>query len=140
MFRWLGSRGGLVLSTLAGTSLVAGSPAYRGTVPLYGDWDLVRVIALPGGVTAADRFFGFGIRLATEIPTSSGEWESAERLWYGNSLGDYLGDGLVVPGDEAVVVSGPFRIAPRGRRLVVRFTHTELGLQVMAITFVLQRV
>lgn len=137
--RWFRERPTPVLAALMAKDVSVLGMKYRATVPLYGDWEILRLVASPGGVTGRNKFSGFGVRLATDVPTTTAEWQAAERLWYGDSEGDYLGDGVVAPGEEALTVAGPFRISPRGRRLVVRFNHTQSGSQVMAITFVLHQ-
>lgn len=138
--RWFGLRSWPVVSTLTDSSIVVATPKYRGTQPLEGEWDIVRVVLLPDGSSGQNVWFGWGVRLATNVPGSEDDWGAAERLWYGDTATGYLGDGFLVPGSAGVVVEGPFRIRPRGRRLVVRFSHNQSGSRAMAVTFVLQRV
>lgn len=137
--RWFARRPTPTASTLLGAAIVPATPAYTGTQPLHGDWDIRRIILHPGGTTDRPKFYGWGIRLATNVPTTTDEWNAQERIWHGDQSGDYLGDGFVTPGKQPLTVEGPFRIEPRGRRLVVRFTHDQAASQTMAITFVLHQ-
>jgi hypothetical protein len=129
----------VTLTTLGGLEVASGGVGYKGTRPLQGDWDILRFLGFPGLHTASNKPYGFGIRLATEVPSGEAAWALAERLWFGDAANGYLGDGLCVPGEEVVTVEGPFRIRPRGRRLVVRFNQTQPQAQTMALTFVLQQ-
>lgn len=137
LFRTRPSR---VVVTLVARTVFPGAWQYRGTYPLAGDWDIWQVVVCPDVDAAVNQYTAWGVRLATNVPTSSAEWDAAERLWHGDSEGSYDGDGFVVPNESNGWVEGPFRIQPRGRRLVVVLGHSGLGARTIAVTFVLQQV
>lgn len=137
--RWPGQRRRIIQTTLANRTVTGVTPQYTGTLPLRGDWVILRVILLTDSRGAVNLATRYGVRLATEIPTTEAEYLAGERLWYGDLVDLYFGDGFVVPGDMPVVVEGPFGIRPRGRRIVVRMVGGSIGAQLVAITFVLEQ-
>ena len=58
--RWFGARASAIVSTLVDDEVLVGTPEYRGTVPLHGEWELLRAVAFAGAVTDPGEFHGFG--------------------------------------------------------------------------------
>lgn len=126
------------------TLVVQGASAffkrYAETSPLYGDWDLLRFVTLADTKLGVGDYYSYGFRLASEGPYNDATWGAAERLWYGSSVGAYVGDGVVALEPGSTVYEGPFRLKTRGRRLCVQFQHSGAASRALAVTLVLQQV
>ncbi len=129
-----------IVSTLLQRTITSVQRKFSGTRPLHGDWDIVRLVLAPDAVGTVNAAYYWGVRLATDVSVNDKEWLQAERLWYGDLSTNYFGDGFCLPINSPIVIEGPFRIRPRGRRLVVRFSHNLSGSRFMALTFVLRQV
>lgn len=131
----------VTLTGLVDPVLGTGYQAWSGTEPLEGEWDVAWVLLCPDMSAGREEpRWGFGVRLASAVPGSRLTWVTAERLWYGDATKRYLGDGFFVPNRSEVFVKGPFRIQPRGRRVVVEFSSEGEDKQRMALTLGLERV
>lgn len=120
---------------------------YLGSRPLYGDWDVLRFW---GWAPQSDgkEVPAVGLAVGTDVPANvasggdTSEWESLDPV-----VETVTEDPDFLPGEvpltfvyQNLYVEGPFRIQPRGRRLIASAYQTRIGQYSMSVGAVLQRV